>query len=56
MVGVRDLAEVAKEFARRLDVLSPTVSDDEGHGTRFELECRVLLAYTKAALLCRINI
>ena len=55
-MGVQDLAEVAKGFARRLDVLSPTVSDDEGHGTRFELECRVLLAYTKAALLRRINI
>ena len=55
-MGVRDLAEVAKGFARRLDVLSPTVSDDEGHGARFELKGRVLLAYTKAALLRRINI
>ena len=56
MVEVRDLAEAAKEFARKLDILSLTVSDDEGHGARFELEGRVLLAYTEAALPCRINI
>ena len=55
MVGVRDPA-VVTEFARELDVLSLTVSDDEGHGARFELKGRILLAYTKAALLRRINI